>query len=103
MGRGGAGSMRTRMGSSVMPGGGAIRSSNGGFVASALAEYLFSLRASAPNIWSNSTGQCIQSIAMSSRAKSRDLTNAENVTQVGEILRSEPDWHTAQDDNALGA
>jgi hypothetical protein len=35
---------------------------------------------------------------MSSRAKSRDLPNAEGVTQVGEILRSEPDWHIAQDD-----
>jgi hypothetical protein len=23
-----------------------------------------------------------------------------NVAQVGEILRSEPDWHSAQDDNA---
>jgi hypothetical protein len=37
---------------------------------------------------------------MSSRAKSRNLTKAEDVTQVGEILRSESDWHIAQDDNA---
>src|SRR5436190_12166597 len=35
---------------------------------------------------------------MSSRAKPRDLTNAEHVTQVGKVLRSEPDWHSAQDD-----
>jgi hypothetical protein len=44
--------------------------------------------------------------AMSSRAGiatgwSADLTNAENVTQVGEVLRSEPDWHIAQDDIAF--
>jgi hypothetical protein len=44
---------------------------------------------------------------MSSRAngiatgRSAGLTNAEHVTQVGEILRSEPNWHIAQDNNAV--
>ena len=42
---------------------------------------------------------------MSSRAngvatgRSADLTNAGHVTQIEEVLRSEPDWHIAQDDN----
>jgi hypothetical protein len=42
---------------------------------------------------------------MSSRANgtatgwSADLSNAEHVTQVGNVLRSEPDWHIARDDN----
>ena len=35
----------------------------------------------------NSRVEAVASIAMSSRAKSRDLANAESVTQVGEILR----------------
>ena len=46
---------------------------------------------------------------MSSRAngiatgRSADLSIAEHLTQVGEILRSEPDWHIAQDDNLWDA
>jgi hypothetical protein len=32
-----------------------------------------------------------------------DLSIAEHVTQVGEVLRSEPDWHSAQDDKPLNA
>jgi hypothetical protein len=39
--------------------------------------------------------------ATSSRAESRDLPNSEDVTQVGEILRSEPDGHIAQDDTVM--
>ena len=31
---------------------------------------------------------------------SADLPTAESVTQLGKVLRSEPDWHCAQDDNA---
>jgi hypothetical protein len=48
-------------------------------------------------------------LAVSSRAKgmatgrSADLTNAEDVTRVGEVLRSEPDWHIAQDDTAVNS
>ena len=46
----------------------------------------------------------MHSDAMSSRAngiatgRSADLPTAACVTQVGEVLRSEPDWHIAQDD-----
>jgi hypothetical protein len=36
-------------------------------------------------------------VAVSSRAESGDLANAAHVTQVGEVLRSEPDWHIARD------
>jgi len=33
--------------------------------------------------------------------QSADPSNAVCVTQAGEVLRSEPDWHIAQDDNAF--
>ena len=39
--------------------------------------------------------------SMSSRAKSRDLSNAVRVTQVGEVSRSEPDWDIARDDTSV--
>jgi hypothetical protein len=47
-----------------------------------------------------------RSKAMSSRAgiatgRSVDLTIAGHATQVGEVLRSEPDWHIAQDDTGV--
>ena len=33
--------------------------------------------------------------------RSADLTNAVDVTRVGGLLRSEPDWQIAQDDTAV--
>ena len=45
-----------------------------------------------------STQQCHPERKGIATGRSADLRNAGRVTQGGEILRSEPDWRSAQDD-----